>query len=128
MDTCNYLPTGPKTFVKQSTQFYNKHQTFNRDRHEIFDIDSSNSNHQDAFICEPEVRTVDIVKQDEFFVIGSDGVFDCLSNENCVNIVRRALMEGKELSEAARALTQAALDLGSNDNVTAVVIALNLCQ
>jgi len=90
--------------------------------------DSSNSNHQDAFICEPEIRTVDIVKEDEFFVIRSDGVFDCLSNENCVNIVRRALMEGKELSEAARALTQTALDLGSNDNVTAIVIALNLCQ
>ena len=90
--------------------------------------DRGNSNHQDAFICEPEICTVDIVKEDEFFVIGSDGIFDCLSNENCVNIVRRVLMEGKELSEAAHALTQTALDLGSTDNVTAIVIALNLCQ
>ena len=38
-------------------------------------------------ICEPEVLEFELTKEDKFIVIGSDGIFEFLSNEDVVKLV-----------------------------------------
>jgi serine/threonine protein phosphatase PrpC len=38
-------------------------------------------------IAQPEVCTVDLARGDEFLVIGSDGLFELLDNQEIVDIV-----------------------------------------
>jgi serine/threonine protein phosphatase PrpC len=39
-------------------------------------------------ICEPEIKEFLLEKDDKFIVIGSDGLWDYISNQECINIVK----------------------------------------
>ncbi len=62
---------------------------------------------------------------DEFLILACDGVWDVLTSDKAVHFVRRRLLEtGGDPQQAAEDLCQKALELGSGDNVSAVVVRL----
>lgn len=70
-------------------------------------------------IKEPYSSVTKVQKGDRI-LIGSDGIFDFLSNEECSEIIRKA--ESPE--KAATAVRDQSYDYGSADNLTAIVIEI----
>lgn len=77
-------------------------------------------------IAEPEVLHEEVdPATDEFLILACDGVWDVLTSDKAVHFVRRRLLEtGGDPQQAAEDLCQKALELGSGDNVSAVVVRL----
>uniref|UniRef100_A0A7S0TR29 PPM-type phosphatase domain-containing protein n=1 Tax=Hemiselmis andersenii TaxID=464988 RepID=A0A7S0TR29_HEMAN len=78
----------------------------------------------------PDVMSVELNGRDEFVIVGCDGVWDVLQNQDAVDIARRHLSgmrkeSGGDVAAAAAAqqIASHALGLGSMDNVTVVVMA-----
>lgn len=40
-----------------------------------------------AIVCTPEIRSVVISEEDDFIILGCDGIYDKLSNEEVIDIV-----------------------------------------
>ena len=59
-----------------------------------------------------------------FALVASDGVWEVLTNERACEVVRAALDSGASADAAAAALCDAALAAGSEDNISAAVLAL----
>ena len=84
-------------------------------------------------IAAPEVTIVGRRPDDELLLLASDGLWDVLSNSEAVTLARRCLARararGATRASAARiaatVLTRAAVDRGSRDNVTVVVVDLS---
>ena len=57
--------------------------------------DTQQKQHTDALICNPEYVEDFVKEEDEFIILGSDGLFDVLGNQRAVNVVRNALIEFK---------------------------------
>lgn len=82
----------------------------------------------------PVISTPDIVSEiitpmTEFAIIATDGLWDVLSPQAAVNIVRKQLSrkgDESDLQIATQKLVSAALNRGSVDNVTALVISFHL--
>lgn len=84
-------------------------------------------------IAEPEVTILGRSDEDELLLLASDGLWDVLSNQEACSLaqrcLRRAQQRGASRQTAARVaasvLTRAAIDQGSSDNVTVVVVDLS---
>jgi len=81
--------------------------------------------------ADPDIIQHDITEEDEFLVIACDGIWDCLSSQQVVNVVRRLVHDGKELTEICNIIMDICLAPDSNtnggigcDNMTVLVIAL----
>lgn len=73
----------------------------------------------------PEVKVVDLVPEDWAVVLGSDGIFDVLSDQEVANVLYKAMaVDGKDPVGAAKDLVQAAFRAGSRDNLTAITLRL----
>jgi len=71
--------------------------------------------------CEPFVNHVEMTDQDEFLILACDGVWDVISDQDAVEIV------GQAHGDAARAATRLrdyAYLLGSDDNISVIVVNL----
>ena len=85
--------------------------------------DHNNIFYADLIIPDPEFKTIDLTPHDEFLVIASDGLWDVMSEQDVVDIVRKSLyVTGKTPELAASELGDLALRLGSSDNVTIVIV------
>ncbi|CAK0781962.1 hypothetical protein CVIRNUC_005517 [Coccomyxa viridis] len=71
--------------------------------------------------ADPEVISRDMDESDAFVIVASDGLWDCISNEEAVNIVHDTV---KEPAMCAKRLATEALTRGSSDNITVVVAFL----
>ena len=78
----------------------------------------------DLVIPDPEVVSVDLTKNDEFFVIASDGLWDVVGPDDAVDKIRSAFKAGRSPVDAAEDLCDLALKLGSSDNVTIIIVRL----
>ena len=82
-----------------------------------------------AVIAEPEVRVIAIGKEIDFIMLGSDGIFDKLENEEVAGILWRQSKECQEagienrLGKAVEAVINEAMNCNSTDNVTVLVVA-----
>eukprot|EP00884_Botryococcus_braunii_P011861 jgi/Botrbrau1/20676/Bobra.0058s0008.3 len=84
-------------------------------------------------IARPEVTILARRPDDELLLLASDGLWDVLSNQEACTLakrcLRRARQRGASRESAARiaatVLTRAAVDRGSRDNVTVVVVDLS---
>lgn len=75
-------------------------------------------------ICEPEVVSRKIEEGDQFLILACDGLWDMLTNQEAVDIVRHALTKSNDLTAAANALVQKAYKAGSTDNISALIVEL----
>lgn len=73
---------------------------------------------------EPDTFNRQIAEGDDFVIVASDGVWDVMSNQKACSVVSAALTSGTPQT-AAKALCDEALDAGSEDNISAVVVRLN---
>ncbi|KAL5784988.1 hypothetical protein ACOSQ2_007380 [Xanthoceras sorbifolium] len=76
-------------------------------------------------IAEPDVQRVVLTKDDEFLIIGCDGIWDRMSSQYAVSLVRRGLRRHNDPQQSAQELVKEALCLNSSDNLTVIVICLS---
>ncbi|GFH23417.1 PPM-type phosphatase domain-containing protein [Haematococcus lacustris] len=75
-------------------------------------------------------------EEDDFLLLASDGLWDVLANQEAISLamrcMNRAWEKGATRKAAARiaasVLTKAAIDRGSKDNITVVIIDLKTPQ
>ncbi|KAF8046629.1 hypothetical protein N665_3575s0004 [Sinapis alba] len=75
-------------------------------------------------IADPELMTTKLTQEDEFLIIGCDGVWDVFMSQNAVDFARRRLQEHNDPVMCSKELVEEALKRKSGDNVTAVVVCL----
>lgn len=83
-------------------------------------------------IPEPEVSVLCRTEDDDFMLLASDGLWDVMTNQDAVDLTNRCIRRAKEKGAtrnaavriAASVLTKAAIDRGSKDNVTVVIVDL----
>eukprot|EP01033_Poteriospumella_lacustris_P008743 gene8744-6283_t len=61
----------------------------------------------------------------EFIILASDGIWDVFECQEAVNFVRKRLLTNKDLHKTAEELIQKALQRGTQDNTSCVIIAFN---
>ncbi|KAJ3763680.1 PP2C-domain-containing protein [Lentinula raphanica] len=80
---------------------------------------------------DPEITVHVIDPEDEFIVLACDGIWDCLTSQQVVNIVRSKVAQGVELKEIGEIIcdhclapdTQGGAGIGC-DNMTILIVAL----
>jgi len=85
--------------------------------------------------CYAQVTIIGRSEEDELLLLASDGLWDVLTNQEAVNLAQRCLKRARQRGAsrqaaarvAASVLTRAAVDQGSSDNVTVVVVDLSRC-
>ncbi|XP_071719006.1 probable protein phosphatase 2C 49 [Rutidosis leptorrhynchoides] len=73
-------------------------------------------------IAEPEIRHMELSEDDEFMIIGCDGIWDVMSNEEAVGIVRRELLKNNDPQQCVMEIINEALGRHAIDNLTAIVV------
>jgi protein phosphatase 2C family protein 2/3 len=74
---------------------------------------------------EPDVVVRPVTPDDEFLVLACDGIFDVLSPDELVLLVRQKLMVTNNVQSTADEVIQQALRMGSTDNLSVVIVCLN---
>lgn len=69
-------------------------------------------------VADPEIQEENITEDVEFLLLASDGLWDVVSNQDAVTMVK----DVQDAEEAAKRLTDEAYKKGSADNITCVVI------
>ncbi|XP_059317833.1 probable protein phosphatase 2C 49 [Lycium ferocissimum] len=73
--------------------------------------------------AEPEVKQTLLTEDDEFMILGCDGIWDVMSNQEAVNVVRHELRLHNDPQQSARELVNQALCKDdTDDNLTAIVV------
>ncbi|XP_058770325.1 probable protein phosphatase 2C 49 [Vicia villosa] len=76
-------------------------------------------------IAEPEFRQMVLTDDDEFLIIGCDGIWDVMSSQHAVSLVRKGLRRHDDPDKCARDLVMEALRLNTFDNLTVIIICLS---
>ena len=72
----------------------------------------------------PYVNKVELTESAEFAVLACDGVFDVLQDEDVCRIVKEEVAASGTAEKCAERIVQEAVDRGSTDNITAIVVGL----
>ncbi|GFP79434.1 protein phosphatase 2c 7 [Phtheirospermum japonicum] len=82
-------------------------------------------------IADPEVMFVPRAKEDDCLILASDGLWDVMTNEEACDLARRRLLpkeRGEEIDPAAQDaadyLSRIAINRGSRDNISVIVVDL----
>ncbi|KAF3779510.1 putative protein phosphatase 2C 27 [Nymphaea thermarum] len=75
--------------------------------------------------AEPELRTTTLTHEDEFLIMGCDGLWDVMSSQYAVTMARRELMLHNDPERCSRELVREALKRNTCDNLTVVVICFS---
>ncbi len=89
---------------------------------------------QQMVICDPEIRSVSRQQADEFLILACDGIWDCLTSEECVTQTREALTT-RAINQPLTKITEEMFDrivatdiLSSQgigtDNMTCIIVQL----
>lgn len=76
--------------------------------------------------AEPELKLITLTKDDEFLIIGSDGIWDVFSNQNAVDFARRRLQDHNDVKVCCKELVEEAVRRGAMDNLTVVLVCFHL--
>lgn len=80
---------------------------------------------QQKVSCEPDITIHDRSPSDDVLVLACDGVWDVVTSESCVELVREIFLSGESnMQLVAEEVVDTALDIGSKDNISAVVVQL----
>lgn len=72
--------------------------------------------------AEPELMSTQLTTEDEFLVIGCDGLWDVFRSQNAVDFARRRLQEHNDPVMCSKDLVDEALKRKSGDNLAVVVV------
>ncbi|KAL1552473.1 protein-serine/threonine phosphatase [Salvia divinorum] len=75
--------------------------------------------------AEPELMTTKLTEEDEFLIIGCDGLWDVFMSQNAVDFARRRLQEHNDPSMCSKDLVDEALKRRSGDNLSVVVVCFH---
>ncbi|KAG6409648.1 hypothetical protein SASPL_127689 [Salvia splendens] len=73
----------------------------------------------------PELMTTKLTEEDEFLIIGCDGLWDVFMSQNAVDFARRRLQEHNDPSMCSKDLVDEALKRKSGDNLSVVVVCFH---
>lgn len=81
----------------------------------------------------PEVTVEDRTKDDEFIMNACDGIWDCLTNEECVKLVHEKMKGVSKPGDCAKVVEEVLDEILAKDtetgigtdNMTAILIKLN---
>jgi protein phosphatase PTC2/3 len=73
-------------------------------------------------IAEPEFQQTTLTEDDEFLIMGCDGIWDVMTSQHAVSIVRRGLRQHDDPERCARELIMEAKRLETADNLTVIVV------
>ena len=76
--------------------------------------------------AEPELKMITLSKEDEFLIIGSDGIWDFFTSQNAVDFARRRLQEHNDARLCCREIIEEAIKRGATDNLTVVLVSFHL--
>ncbi|XP_061990944.1 probable protein phosphatase 2C 27 [Rosa rugosa] len=76
--------------------------------------------------AEPELKLITLTKDDEFLIIGSDGIWDVFTNQNAVDFARRKLQERNDVKLCCKQIVEEAIKRGATDNLTLVMVSFHL--
>ncbi|XP_004287235.1 PREDICTED: probable protein phosphatase 2C 27 [Fragaria vesca subsp. vesca] len=76
--------------------------------------------------AEPELKLTTLTKDDEFLIIGSDGIWDVFTNQNAVDFARRKLQEHNDVKLCCKQIVEEAIKRGATDNLTLVMVSFHL--
>jgi len=77
----------------------------------------------------PEIKQVKPLKGDSFIVLASDGLWDVMTNEAVGDFVKDALKRfDGSAQKAATALANSAMGRGSKDNISVVLVVLDVIE
>ena len=72
--------------------------------------------------AEPELVTRQLTEEDEFIIIGCDGIWDVFRSQNAVDFARRRLQEHNDPVMCSKDLVDEALKRKSGDNLAVIVV------
>ncbi|RAL54887.1 hypothetical protein DM860_013583 [Cuscuta australis] len=75
--------------------------------------------------AEPELEEVVLTEEDEFLIMGCDGLWDVMSSQCAVTMVRKELRAHNDPEKCARELVREALKRNTCDNLTVVVVCFS---
>jgi len=82
-------------------------------------------------IAVPEIRTLDLTEEDEFLVLGCDGIFELNTSQKAIDIVREAYASGLSTEKACEELVERSCSSNlmktrgkGGDNCSAIVLKL----
>ncbi|WOL17252.1 putative protein phosphatase 2C 27 [Canna indica] len=75
--------------------------------------------------AEPDLREASLTNEDEFLIMGCDGLWDVMSSQCAVTIVRKELMVHNDPERCSQELVREALKRDSRDNLTVVVVCFS---
>ncbi|CAM8997678.1 unnamed protein product [Rhodiola kirilowii] len=75
--------------------------------------------------AEPEVEELLLTEEDEFLILGCDGLWDVMSSQCAVTIVRKELMIHNDPERCSRELVREALKRNTCDNLTVIVVCFS---
>lgn len=86
---------------------------------------------QQIITCDPDITEHEITDEDEFLVLACDGIWDCLSSQQVVDVIRRLVSQGKQLPEVCEEICELCLAPDTTggvgigcDNMTILIVAL----
>lgn len=74
---------------------------------------------------EPELQETLLTEEDEFLIMGCDGLWDVMSSQGAVTMARKELMLHNDPERCARELVREALKRNTCDNLTVVVVCFS---
>lgn len=75
--------------------------------------------------AEPELKLITLTKEDEFLIIGSDGIWDVFRSQNAVDFARRRLQEHNDAKLCCKEVVEEAIKRGATDNLTVVIVCFH---
>lgn len=67
---------------------------------------------------EPELKLITLTREDEFLIIGSDGIWDFFSNQNAVDFARKRLQMHNDVKLCCKELVEEVIKRADNDDLT----------
>lgn len=74
---------------------------------------------------EPELEELVLTEEDEYLILGCDGLWDVMSSQCAVTMVRKELMQHNDPERCSKALVKEALQRNTCDNLTVVVVCFS---
>lgn len=75
---------------------------------------------KDYITAAPEITQITLADEHEYIILACDGLWDVITNQDAIDII----LKQQTITEMSRSLVSSALNKGSGDNITVIVINL----